>query len=51
MFIHYQTFESNLLKNWGGRAGGLVVVLADSGARGLEFEPHDRRVVSLSKTL
>ena len=22
MFIHYHTFESNLLKNWGGGGGG-----------------------------
>ena len=48
--IHYHTFESNLLKNW-GEGRWLGVVLADSGARGLGFEPHDRHVVSLSKTL
>ena len=28
-----------------------MVVLVDSGASDLGFEPHDRRVVSLSKTV
>ena len=33
------------------RARRLSGRVSDSGARGLGFEPHDRRVVSLSKTL
>ena len=40
-----QMQENKWRARWlGGRA-------SDSGARGPEFEPHDRRVVSLSKTL